>query len=245
MQGDETFPNAPIIEATVDFAARFRSPLKVADLDRYGEVASALFPKRHERHASAKSVTIGGDEPILRNSRRHLVEFCSADDKYISQIRQDGISFTRVRPYTSWNDFSERALSAYEIYVDVFKPLSIPHITLRYFNSIDLPNPARVKDYFKTRILLPASLPQNVMDAFFAFSFLPKNNMIGNISFFIDRHTSDQHIIRVVFVIVVISHKINPIHNKTKIRQNLANLRNFKNRVFFRSITEKLKEQFR
>ena len=245
MRGHETFRNAPIVEATIDLTARHRPVLKVADLDRYGALGASAFPKHDRRRPLVTSLTTGEDSPGLKSSRSDVVEFRSDDDKYIAQVRRDGFAFTRLSPYTSWNDFSEQTLSAWSIYASTFNPKHVTNISLRYFNRIVLPNAVRVKDYFRTRVIFPSSLPQNVIDNFFAFTLAPVRSMRGSVSFFIDHSSPGSDDIRVVFNIIVDTPLNLELKTNAEILRTLNKLRAFKNKIFFQSITEQLKERFR
>lgn len=245
MRGHETFPNAPIVEATVDFEAAFRVRPVASALGRYSGAVKDLYPQERDLHASRPSLAVAENEPVLKTTRQRFLELRSEDDKYILRVRRDGFSFTRLRPYVHWSDFSERAIAGWNLYSEIFHPSSLSAITLRYFNGIDLPNPLRVKEYFRTRITLPSGVPQSISNAFFSFTFTSRNDSSGTVSFFLDLGASNEQKIRVVFLIAVNqSLGISP-SNVSRIKKTLSALRDAKNRVFFNSITEKMKEQFR
>jgi uncharacterized protein (TIGR04255 family) len=245
MRGHETFPKAPILEATVDFEAGFRIRPRVEVLDRYSDAVKETFPNRRERHTFNPSLTVGGNEPLLRNARSQIIELRSEDDKYVMHVKRDGFSFTRLQPYTHWDDFCNRSLKGWHLYRDIFHPPVLRAISLRYFNGIDLPNPVRMKDYFRTRITLPSGVPQNVNNTFFSFSFFSTNKSTGTVSFFLDLSAYNEQRIRVIFLIAVRQPLDVPSNNDKRIMNALSSLRHTKNRIFFNSITEKMKEEFR
>jgi uncharacterized protein (TIGR04255 family) len=242
----ETFRNAPITEAAVDFSVDFADPPGRNTLARFGEAAAHLFPTSRERRMFTTSLEMVDDEPIFHNTEHRFLAFSSDDGKYIAQVRSDGFGFSRLKPYTSWSDFSARALEGWSIYNQVFTPQRLSGISLKYVNRVELPMPLDFDEYFYTNIKLAPEIPQAVFEAFFAFALHDENNNIGRVVFTIDRSGSTKEQTSVVFNVEAALDRDKMLTiGFEQVPQILATLRDLKNRLFFCSITERMKRTFR
>jgi uncharacterized protein (TIGR04255 family) len=236
MYDHETFRNAPIMEAVLDFSVVFERPPTLDDMARYENRVTTEFPIRRKRRMFDTSVRIVDDEPLLENSEKHFWAFNSRDGKYIAQIRTDGFAFSRLNPYTSWADSD-----AWEKYFSEFSPLSIEKVCVKYSNRIELPNPVSIADYFNTRILLPDGLPQQLSYANFSFSVQDKKADVSDVFFIIDRRSSTTDKLSAVFQIEARHERTISVGDTEALSNILSGLRDFKNRIFFCSLTERTK----
>jgi uncharacterized protein (TIGR04255 family) len=242
----ETFPNAPIAEAAVDFSVGFGAVPTLGEFARFGQAAADRFSGSRERRMFTTSLEMVNEEPIFHNTEHRFLAFSSKDEKYVAQIRSDGFAFSRLHPYTSWADFVERAIDSWNIYRTTFAPTKISSISLKYVNRIELPNPVNFDEYFFTGIRIAPQIPQEVSEAFFAFSVKDESGNIGRFVFAIDHAASTQDHISLVFNVEAVSEIEIGLPDDANIIPNiLSRLRDLKNQLFFNSITEKLKGTFR
>ncbi|HQR65841.1 MAG TPA: TIGR04255 family protein [Thermoanaerobaculia bacterium] len=57
------------------------------------------------------------------------------------QMRLKGFTFSRLAPYTHWEEFSSEANRLWERYEAVTKPVLVERAAVRYVNRLDLPLP--------------------------------------------------------------------------------------------------------
>jgi len=60
----------------------------------------------------------------------------SADRKYMVQFIRDGAIFSRLRPYESWDVFSEEGRRLWKIFVELSEPSEIQRLGVRFINRI-------------------------------------------------------------------------------------------------------------
>jgi uncharacterized protein (TIGR04255 family) len=245
MYDHETFRNAPIVEAVLDFAVAFDSTPSLDEMAHYGDGLETEFPAHRKRRMFDTSFRIVDDEPLFDNIEKHFWAFSSSDEKYIAQIRTDGFAFSRLKPYTSWSDFSERARNAWGKYCAEFAPTSIQRVALRYINRIELPNPVSIQEYFNTRISLADGLPQELSYVSFSFSVPDEKTHVGDVTFIIDRRLSTNEKLSAVFQVESRRERAISANDVETLTTTLADLRDLKNRIFFCSITEQTKAMFR
>lgn len=240
----ETFPNAPITEAIADFSLTFATAPTFEDLARYGEAAGSRFPTRRERSAYSTAISIKDEEPIFTNTPSKFLAYSSEDGKEVAQVRTNGFSFSRLKPYTRWDDFLKRTEDALSIYAYCFNPLSVQTISLKYINRISAQGGSLVfSEYFKTGIQLGDELPNAVTDAFYRVS-LNINGDRAIVMFATDILAQTKEMIPMVLDVEVSRKTEMPVDSEA-IRRVLNELRDVKNRIFFNSITDKTKEMFR
>jgi uncharacterized protein (TIGR04255 family) len=245
MRGHETFPNAPIIEATATFAATFDTPLISEDLERYGPAVAHLFPNRQQREEFETAVRIEANAPIFQNTPHQFLAFSSTDERDVAHVRLNGFSFSRLKPYTRWTEFLDRTLTGWRCYSDTFKPKTVSRISLRYLNRIELPNPFNAEEYFVTRILLPRTVPHMVTNAMFSFSLSDVNNISDHVTFFVDRRSATDNTVSVMFQVEARRDLTAAENGEAVIAATMSQLRESKNKIFFRSITNKTRGLFR
>jgi uncharacterized protein (TIGR04255 family) len=86
----------------------------------------------------------------------------SADQKQIYQVRTDGFTHNRLKPYQEWDLFVAEARRLWNVYKKVVRPVTIELIGLNYLNEILLPLGTKFDEYFNTYIEVPVELPQTL-----------------------------------------------------------------------------------
>ncbi len=245
MYEHETFLHAPITEATVTLRIAHLQPPDLDALNRYATAVANVFPTRTERSGFSTSVDIANSQPLFRNVAQKFIELRSADDKYVVQVRADSFAFSRLQPYVSWESFLAHTLQSWKAYIETLSPTQILDVRLRYVNKVNLPNPFRAEEYFLTRITHHESLPDVFTNVFFSLSLQGPNGATGNVGYFLDAARSTPTEISNVLQIDVYKSVAIDSGAEKELAQALEDLRDFKNQIFFLSITEKTKDLFR
>ena len=80
------------------------------------------------------------------------------DGRWIVQYRQDGMTLSRLAPYTDWEDLSGRARPLAERFLQVTEATHVERLALRYINHFRL-SAGNPTDYFVALPSFPESLP--------------------------------------------------------------------------------------
>jgi uncharacterized protein (TIGR04255 family) len=242
------FPNAPITEAVLDIRVRLPKETDLAQLERLQDSIADRYPQKRVRKAW---------EGELRFSPEHGLElgpksggtigylFASADNKQAVQARLDGFSFSRFKPYVSWETLRDEARALWERYREVARPLTITRVALRYINRIEIPLPfGDFKEYILTVPEVAPGLPQGLADFFLRLVIpLPDIGATAIVSETLEHPTESSPVVPLIFDIDVFrlgSIDVGGEAYWTYFEQ----LRRSKNDLFFRSLTDKAKELF-
>jgi uncharacterized protein (TIGR04255 family) len=164
--------------------------------------------------------------------------FWSADKRQAVQARLDGFSFSRLRPYESWNALHAEAQRLWELYVQVAQPLSVERVALRYINRIELPTPLDLEEYLATYPELGDGCPQTLSDLYMRL-VAQQGAATVVITEAIDDSSVKPGSAAFILDIDVFQRVRFPPSDSSQLWSILAEIRKLKNDVFFNSITSK------
>jgi uncharacterized protein (TIGR04255 family) len=152
----------------------------------------------------------------------------------------NGFTYNWLKPYSTWEELRSVAKDCWQIYSEVVKPLSVTRISLRYINNLELPISMNdFGEYLETQPTIPANLPQHLGH------FLTRVALVDEVSATeaIVTQVFDG-IIRPTHITIILD--IQPFKNvvllpseEDEIWRICDQLRDFKNTIFFESLTEK------
>jgi uncharacterized protein (TIGR04255 family) len=237
-------PHAPIKEALIDIQVAFPEKVTVEALNsKYARIADQ-YPKHealqrgefglHNEDSQPTTVTIGHTIAGYRYS--------SEDGHRVAQFRVDGFTFSQLEPYNNWKEMKEEATRLWEVYVDAVSPNPITRVGTRYINILKLPLNTELKEYLEAPPTIPAGLNQELG------SFLTRVDLhdptIEARGFLTQalEGVHDDYAPIVLDIDVFVTKEFDP--REDNLWQCLEQLRDFKNTVFFESITDKAVELF-
>lgn len=171
----------------------------------------------------------------------------SEDEKTVAQFRVDGFTFNRLKPYTSWEEICPEAMRLWRIYVDITQPRSVMRLAVRYINRLPLPAGAsgiELEDYIITAPRAPQSVP-DVISTFAMRTVLahPERRLGANVAQILEANPQDPS--RAVLLFDINVYRIGELQVDDEVLQDvLADLRLYKNQIFFGSLTENFIESF-
>ena len=243
------FLNAPITEAILDIKAKLPDRVGLNIFNEFQEHVKDRFEDRKTKRSLKAEFRFapGKDElaPIIPKDKPEGYIFHSKNENKSVQARLDGFTFNKLKPYEDWNKFHNEARELWELYDKIVKPISVDRIALRYINLIEIPLPFNdFSEYILTNPQVAPGLSQ-VLSHFIMRIEIP-NNEIGAMAIVtqtIQNQTVPQKL-PLIFDIDVIKTD-NYIDKRSDMWDDFNLLRNFKNEIFFKSITEKTKELFK
>jgi len=240
---------APIVEAIVDLRVKAAPGLDARSLEAVHGQIKDRFPKLERFQVQQALFSLSpASRPEVVTTELGLQGFVfkSEDEREIAQFRVDGFTFSRLKQYTSWREVVDAALDLWKRYISLASPLAVTRVALRYVNRIqlgDLP----LDQYLTVGPRIPPGLPDVVT------GFL-------NRMFIADRNTDRHAIITQVLEPRVSNAPQNllldiDVYNEFKdaaatsldfngIVKSLDRLHDFKNQVFFASLTEQVIKGF-
>ncbi|MDP2168141.1 MAG: TIGR04255 family protein [Thermodesulfovibrionales bacterium] len=239
-------PNAPITEALIDIHIKVGADFDVARLLTLHDAISAQYPEKKIRHKlEIKSEFKRGQAPISASTE--TVDgyiFTSADRKQLFQAGIDRFTFNRLKPYDKWETFRDEAFRLWQLYKDLISP-EIIRVALRFINKIDIPFFSQTAldfdDYLTAGPIVPKGLPQGI-SSFLTRMVIQEPGIDANAIITQAFEHIDPKVLPIILDIDVFKQK--ELIREEEAWQTLEALRNFKNKIFFASITEKTKELF-
>lgn len=135
-------PVAPIVEAVLDIDCDLPPNLDIEALDAAGKAAySDHYPCANRRMLSAHQVVVGPGRPPVVTSREgwQAHQYLSGDGKQLVQMRPNGFSFNRLAPYASLDDYMPEIERTWRLFVALAYPVVCRTVRMRYINRIELP----------------------------------------------------------------------------------------------------------
>jgi uncharacterized protein (TIGR04255 family) len=242
------FKNAPITESLLDIQV-LRSPsTDLSALELVQEKVLNRYPKRKDRkHWEIKAVELEGAEPSLSQSGETVgfIFFPGQErpDRAL-QARLDGFSFSKLRPYESWEPFRKEAMELWQIFAGVTQPVRVQRLGLRTINSLRLPLPFNdFKEYLLTGPDVAPGIPGGLSQFYMQLNVPQPGGEIATIISSLEAQQIDADSVTVIFDIdVYIAEVFQP--QADEIWQKFEVLRQIRNRIFFNSLTDKAKELF-
>ena len=173
--------------------------------------------------------------------------FRTADQQRAVQARQDGFTYNWLKPYRTWDELRKEARTHWERYRDLFRPEAVTRLGLRYINRIELPLPlSDIRDYVKTAPDIADGMPQGVSSLFMRLEIPDATSgLLAILTETIEAPTegNKQHLPLIFDVDVVRSATFAP--DSLSIWETFEAMRQYKNQIFFTSMSERAKEMFR
>jgi len=231
-------PHAPIKEALIDIQVAFPQKVTIEALNsRYAKIADQ-YPKHetlrrgefglHNEDGQPTTVTIGHAVAGYRYS--------SEDGCRVAQFRMDGFTFSQLEPYNTWEEMRDEAARLWGVYVDAVSPDPITRVGTRYINVMKLPLHAELKEFLTAPPSIPPGLNQELGSFLTRIEIRdPAIEAQGFLTQALEG-VHDDYAPIVLDIDVFVAKQFDP--REDEFWGYLEKLRDFKNTVFFESITE-------
>jgi uncharacterized protein (TIGR04255 family) len=139
MEQFELLPRAPIVEAVIQVLARAETSWNEEGVfallkPKLAEFQSVVLQASVRQHVMFSPAL----PPIISQENLGRGVMGQSKDRRV-QFSREGLFFSKLQPYQSWNQFSGDALRLWNIYAEVARPLEMQRIGLRFINKIQLP----------------------------------------------------------------------------------------------------------
>lgn len=232
------YSNAPIIQAIMDLRIQ-------SDVDWNEELSQKIieqfkteFPMY--RKVLHNSVSVGNQ--ITHTIKETGIRFDSEDGRFFLQMEPEGFTFSIIRDYQTWSEFSKMAFNLLAIYEGLFQPRNTTRQALRYINVVEIPQSNfDLKDYFEVYPHVFNDNSDTVTGLDLRVSI--QSPLLNNGHSLITQRTlsSSPDSTNILLDIDVIE-KQNISFNIEILKDSMLRLRTEKNRIFEAAITDKTRE---
>lgn len=239
----------PIKEAIFEvlFEDNFNPSLE--DINGFNEILKDTFPNRKDINESLfEFSSIDPNQSKVQQTKIGFSYF-NKDNLKMIQTRINGFTFIQLnKTYKDWETFKPEAFHHFFSFADYIGAQKTKRISLRFVNQIDIPQPVSdIKEYFLTGPEIAKGISGAIATTFSRFEIInEKYDAIGSITQVMSPPT--EQLISFIFDIDVINQRAKGQEldlNEQVLSEKFDLLRNFKNEIFFESITVKLKDLFK
>ena len=145
-------PNAPIVEAVLQWQATPTLNVSAAD---FRNILTRRFPHYSASPLHRFEAAVAGSNGGIEVHQRSVAEGTrlqkSADGQplCVAQMKADGVIFSRLAPYTNWDEFVSEANDFWEAYAQTFQPTVISRLSVRYISEILVRSVDDARNYVK------------------------------------------------------------------------------------------------
>lgn len=244
----ETFRNPPITEALIDIRAELPAGVELPHLEKLHEEIKSQYPTKKLRNRWEGMVEFKeGQAPTseAKDLGPDGALFWSVDEKQLVQYRLDGFTFNRLRPYKAWDSMKADAQPLWNIYVRKVEPIQVSRLALRYINSIEIPEKSfELENYLTEPPRIPKGLSQ-VMEQFLSRIVIGFPEFDAKAVITLAPQPSNNPNVTSILFDLDVSRLVTLAPSSQDIWVILSKLRELKNMIFDKYITEKSKELFR
>lgn len=239
MTAPKYLSKAPIKEALIDIQVSAAADRGVSALD----VTLDGYPNKQTLNTSTVGLHLDDDAPNATLENRIVgYRYESTDGARIAQFRTNGFTFSQLEPYTRWEDLKAEAQRLWRFYAEAAAPEVITRVATRYINILRIPftigngQGLRLGDFLTAAPQIPANLPLG-LTSFLTRVVLtePTIEAVGIITQALE-NIEDGHAPIILDIDVFMTRAFDS--STSEHWDRLEDLRAFKNRIFFESITD-------
>jgi uncharacterized protein (TIGR04255 family) len=227
---------APLSEALIDI--RVTLPKQKRELEHLAALDEKFrdqYPDRKTVQEFSYKVEFAHPETEEKTSKTLGFRYTNADNTQVIQATLNGLTFSRLPPYQDWTKLREEAKRVWHIYTDHVYPENITRVAARYINKLKFPGPHIDFDHYLSYVpVVPKVLPQ-VVGGFFSRLVVPDEKAECT-AIITQRFQPSPSETAVILDIDVFREKV--FADEQEAWATLDYLREFKNLIFFDSITE-------
>ena len=246
MVGFPHLTDAPITEALIDFRVSLASEFDPNGFQAAQKDISLRYPQMEAMRFLAGGFEVKDGKPV------HLPEqsgirgylFKSEDGKNVCQFRTDGFTYSRLKPYVTWDEMVSEAKSLWASYKGIARPRTASRIAVRYINHLTLPS--SLSEYLKNLPVVPEGIPQVVI------GFLTRvvirdqeNDLTANITESLGKSVEPNRAAVLLDIDVFKERDFVIEADEEVIWGMFARMRQLKNEIFFSILTEKAVEKYK
>jgi len=230
--------NAPIREALIDIQARLPKETTLDTLEEFGQLKSINkeFPNKKKRLSTKVNINLGSNEPKVQQSI-NAYGFISQDGNQVVQARMNGFTFSRLNRYKTWEHLWDESKKLWTLYRDTCKPEKITRVACRFINAITLPSSEKIEDYFTMLPPLIAGIPTTA-EHFLTRIVIPIGNKPTKaiVTQLLEKATPQE---KTIIIDIDVFRECSFDPDSDEFWDIIGTFREYKNIIFFNSVTEK------
>lgn len=240
----EHLKKAPLNEAVIDLRTSLAEDVSGERFLELKDMLSADYPKVDQKRVMLTEVKLGEDTQAHAKLLGSGVWYTSDDGRQIAQFMTNRLTFSRLRPYTSWKEVFSEALRMWDHYLEIADVDRVTRVAVRYINRIDLPLPVGdFGDHLTAPPEIPDGLPQGLAGFISRVLMVEQEtDTFATVTQSME-HGVDEKSVSVILDIDAYREGLFS-RDKTELIPIFEELHAFKNRIFFGFITEQTVKRY-
>ncbi len=157
---------APIVEGLIDLRSMAPNLVEMEALQAVADRFAGEYPRR-ERLIAAQIHIAPEAHPTSNTTQEHVGwRLTSLDERWVVQLRRDGLTVSRLEPYGAWEDLVEKTKEWWPRHREVSGSNPVTRVATRFINRVPLPANKPLEDTFQTMFKLGAGIPEVVGEYF-------------------------------------------------------------------------------
>jgi len=155
----------PVVEGLIDIRVERSSTVTFDALKAASDDLAQEFPSRLGRLGFVAQIGLSQDaEPRVSATMAepNAIIMRSAEEGWVAQFGLDGMTVSRLQPYTGWTELRSKAMALWGAYRAAARPERIVRVAVRFINRIPIPPGEPIEGTFSTTFLIAPGLPQTV-----------------------------------------------------------------------------------
>jgi len=241
---------APVTEAVIDFRVKPKPDFEVGNLDAIAKkLAPAYVVKGPIFELAAKfGIDPKGEGQSDLQSKHVGLRLHSVDDLYVLQVQQGGLSLSRMSPYESWDSLLDEAKRLWQLYLKVAEPSHVVRAATRFINNLRLP--MQPGEDFNVYLSKPPQVPDGLPQGLVSFlhrvlMYDPMLDIHAMLTQALEPISAGATLDRVPVILDIDVYRIAEFAaDGPEVWACFSQLRDFKNRAFFSSMTDRAIELY-
>lgn len=154
--------NAPIVEAVLDFRVLRRDGIQPQNFAALESLVGERYPEKsaiQSIEAKFGFMRVEFPAPGLES-----LGFRYRGRSEVAQFRVDGFTFSRIEPYTTWEEVFGEASRLWQIYTKTAEPRELKRVAVRYINRMKIEPGTDLRNVLEAPPFVPAPIPQTIRE---------------------------------------------------------------------------------
>lgn len=160
--------NAPVVEAVIELRTRLAKPVGPAEFNAFRDRLQPRYQKAQHIQMVKADFRLETDAPKGDEMSRQIVGVRLDDTagQWAIQGKSDGLTVSRLAPYSSWDDLVTTVRALWRDYVELFTPEMVTRLGVRYINLLPVPvdKPIDLDSMLTAGPRIPKDLPQEMTE---------------------------------------------------------------------------------
>ncbi len=236
--------NAPIREALFDIHVKLPDDTTIEKFEEFGQLIKDDYPGVSKKWLTKVRIKPGSPPERDEGSQQIGYGFISKDNTQVLQVRFNGFTFSRLRPYETWGKLRDESKRLWSLFVKSLKPITIERVACRFINELALEMPINIDDLVASPPVRVKGLPE-VLETFLTRVVIPNEELSAKTIITQSFDGVDQEG-KGVLILDIDVFKKGPFEvDNDDAWDVLESFHDYKNQIFFGSITEHTVEKYK